>query len=303
MTELVMLCGLPGSGKSTYAEQLKEKGYIIHSSDAIREELGDVNDQSKNEEVFRVLHKRIKDDLRVGKNVCWDSTNLNRRRRISFLRELSKIKCYKKCVLIATPYEICLYQNFTRDRNVPPGVVDRMRKNFNMPCICEGFDEVVVHYPNEEWRSYYGEIEDYIRSLRNYGQDNHHHKLTLGDHMLSAFDRALHLNGRVYDEVVLAALSHDIGKPDTRTFINSKGVSDNETHYFNHSYVGCYNSLFFEYPKYVNKEYVALLIELHMKPYLEWKQSEKALDKDRALFGESVINDVYMLHEADVYAH
>lgn len=44
MVEFIMLVGLPGSGKSTYAEKLKEKGYIIHSSDAIREELtGDIN--------------------------------------------------------------------------------------------------------------------------------------------------------------------------------------------------------------------------------------------------------------------
>ena len=49
MANMIMMCGLPGSGKSTYAEKLEEEGYIIHSSDKIREELGDVNDQSKNE--------------------------------------------------------------------------------------------------------------------------------------------------------------------------------------------------------------------------------------------------------------
>ena len=39
MTEFIMLVGLPASGKSTYAEKLKEKEYHIHSSDSIREEL------------------------------------------------------------------------------------------------------------------------------------------------------------------------------------------------------------------------------------------------------------------------
>ena len=61
MTKFIMLVGLPASGKSTYAERLKEKGYHIHSSDKIREELtGDVNSQDKNIDVFAELHKRVK---------------------------------------------------------------------------------------------------------------------------------------------------------------------------------------------------------------------------------------------------
>lgn len=48
MTDFIMLVGLPGSGKSTYAEELKREGYIIHSSDAIREELtGDIESCGK----------------------------------------------------------------------------------------------------------------------------------------------------------------------------------------------------------------------------------------------------------------
>ena len=94
MTRFVMMCGLPGSGKSTYADELARKeGFIVHSSDKIREELGDVNDQSKNEQVFTILHKRIKDDLRSEKNVIYDATNINRKRRVAFLRELKHILC------------------------------------------------------------------------------------------------------------------------------------------------------------------------------------------------------------------
>ena len=59
MSEFIMLVGLPASGKSTYAEKLRKKGFHIHSSDKIREELtGDVNSQDKNMNVFQELHKR-----------------------------------------------------------------------------------------------------------------------------------------------------------------------------------------------------------------------------------------------------
>lgn len=60
-----MMVGLPYSGKSVYAEGLREKfGAEIHSSDAIRAEiLGDVQDQTNNQIVFDTLHKRVISDL------------------------------------------------------------------------------------------------------------------------------------------------------------------------------------------------------------------------------------------------
>lgn len=303
MVKFVMLCGLPGSGKSTYAEKLKEDDVIIHSSDAIREELGDINDQSKNEEVFRILHKRIKDDLKSGKSVAYDATNLNRKRRISFLKELKNIPCKKICVLVATPYEMCIAQNFKRDRRVPVEVIWNMYKSFNVPCEQEGWDDIIVYYPNEEWKEYYGDCSRHVNELRSFEQENHHHTLTLGNHMKKAGNYILAQNIGEWSDVVYAAYTHDLGKVDTKEFKNGKGEPTEEAHYYNHHFAGSYKCLFFGYPSVANKMYISLLIELHMKPYLEWEQSEKAKEKDKKLFGDKVFNDVMMLHEADLFAH
>ena len=302
MPKLIMLCGLPGSGKSMYAEKLKGEGYIIHSSDKIREELGDVNDQSRNTDVFTILYRRIKSDLNNGKSVCFDATNLKRKRRIAFLREIKKIPCEKECILIATPFEECLKQNNNRERKVPDDVIWKMFKSFQMPCVQEGFDKVTVHYPKEEWKTYYGDILEEVDSLMDFNQENNHHTLSLGKHMLSAMIHALRLNGRVYDDVVLAAFSHDIGKTVTKGYKNSKGIIDDNAHYFNHHNCGSYLSLFFEYPEYGNKEHISLLIENHMKPYMEWKQSVKTKEKDRLLFGNQFIKDIELMHKADANA-
>lgn len=96
-----MLCGLPGSGKSTYAKKLsQETKSIVCSSDAIREELcGDENLQENNEDVFKILHKRIKENLKIGNNVVYDATNINSKRRRAFLSELKRIECVKNALL------------------------------------------------------------------------------------------------------------------------------------------------------------------------------------------------------------
>ena len=298
----IMLVGLPGSGKSTYAEKLKEKGVIIHSSDAVRKEFGDVNDQSKNADVFTILHRRIKDDLRDGKNVCYDATNLSRKRRVAFLRELKNIPCEKICILIATPFERCLLQNLERERTVPRNVLDRMYRNFQIPCKQEGFDEVIVYYPKEEFKEYYGDMAEHVNSLCDFEQNNSHHALTLGEHMKVA-GRYISSIVKEENDLVHATYTHDIGKVDTKAFMNAKGEPTEEAHFYNHQNVGCYKSLFFKYPSYINKEHVALLIELHMNPWLVWEQSEKAKQKELELFGEDIIAEVELLHQADLYAH
>lgn len=120
MSALVMLMGLSGSGKSTLAEEYaKLSGGKVFSSDKIREELfGNENDQTHNGEVFNELHKRIKKALRKNEICIYDATNLNRNKRISFLRTLSDITCEKICMIVATPIEICIKRDQDRSRKV-----------------------------------------------------------------------------------------------------------------------------------------------------------------------------------------
>lgn len=66
--KFIMMCGLPGSGKSSKAKELSEiYDAIICSSDAIRKEVtGSVSNQEKDSEVFKILHDRIKENLSRG---------------------------------------------------------------------------------------------------------------------------------------------------------------------------------------------------------------------------------------------
>ena len=179
-----MMVGLVGSGKSTYAKQLAEEtNAIICSSDAIREELcGDENSQDNNDEVFKILHSRIKDNLKNGKNVIYDATNINSKRRRAFLSELRNIPCVKKCVIMATPFEMCCIQNESRDRVVPYEVIERMYKNWNTPYWFEGWDKIEIKFPDDFEIS--NVIGIWISDHMDYDQDNPHHSRTM---VLSCF--------------------------------------------------------------------------------------------------------------------
>jgi predicted kinase len=309
MVKLFYLCGLPGSGKSQWAETHKDElNAVVHSSDSIRAELlNDENDQSKNELVFKILHQRIKDDLRAGKNVVYDATNLNRCKRIHFLNnELRDIPCNKICVLFAVPWEMCLARNFTRDRQVPEEVMSRMYKSFSTPTVYEGWSEVRIVWA--EYKNMLGFEYDICVDMEKWKRIDHnnpHHHKSIGNHMLTACD---YIKDRTNDvKLISAALLHDIGKPDVKAFINSKGEPCDIAHYYNHENIGSYKALFYlrnMHPDWSDMEllYVSLLINMHMRPHSAWKQSDKAKDKDRRLFGDDIIKSLELLNEADIYA-
>lgn len=83
MANLYITVGIPGCGKSTWAEYyLAGSGRTaIVSSDDIRLELSHHYDQTRNAEVFDTFHARIRDYLAHDVDVVADATHLTRRSR------------------------------------------------------------------------------------------------------------------------------------------------------------------------------------------------------------------------------
>lgn len=310
MTEFMMLVGLPASGKSTYAESLKAKGYHIHSSDAIREELtGDENAQNKNTDVFATLHKRVRDDLSNGISCVYDATNMSMKRRKAFLDEIKKYDCRKICVLFVIPVEVCKERNSNRERRVPNEVFDKMLKSFWVPMKYEGWDVIKV-VVDEEY-NYKNEYCKLLQSAEYFKQDNKHHRYSLMRHMAeSAYYFQNHFTDMPafrFINLSVALYNHDIGKLITKTFINQKGETTDDAHYYGHDHAGSYLFLC-GFSKILSNNtdeilYIASLINWHMRPYLGWKESEKARERDRKLIGEEMYQDIMVLNECDRAAH
>ena len=141
---LIVLGGLPASGKSTYAEMLAESEQFCRvCPDLIRKELyGNENIQGNGKKVFEIAFNAIQ---RLGKqnfNVVFDATNINANRRKQLVKDM---RGYFDIIIFKwfhTPIDICLKRNRERWRVVPEEVLWRMFDNFEEPTMEEGWDYI-----------------------------------------------------------------------------------------------------------------------------------------------------------------
>lgn len=152
-TDLTVLIGAPGSGKSTHAARRagRDWAYLI-ASDAIRRELyGDENHGvGHNPEVFNLLYRRVRDHLAAGAPVLVDATNSTVEERAALLAIAAETGSSRiEAVVMRTPLGICLARNSSRGRVVPADVLAEMWTRIDRlttaDLLAEGFGTVVVH--------------------------------------------------------------------------------------------------------------------------------------------------------------
>lgn len=307
--EAVVLMGLPASGKSTLAMEYARAGYQVHSSDAMRKRLyGDEAVQGEAAKVFSALHKEIRQDLALGLSVVYDATNLTARSRRTFLQEIAKFSCRKIGVLVLASPEACLKRDGGRDRKVGKSVIAGMLRRFSVPMLFEGYDEIRVVYDDESPYVYDPAL------ARGFDQENGHHRLTLDAHMEAAGAYAREQGFPA--PVIEAADYHDIGKLYTKVHHNMRGQETEEAHFYGHESYGAYLYLVWRWGEafragggQVTPErqeeifHIAFLIENHMRASYVWRDSEKARERDRALMGEALYEELLQISACDRAAH
>jgi predicted kinase len=145
---IVVLVGLPGSGKSTWLERREEGGL---SSDAIRKWLADdETDQSIHFRVFLTLRYLLRHRLAIGRPATYiDATNLTPEERRPYLQIGRAFGCEVEAVFFDVPLDVCLSRNAGRARVVPREAMEKMAAKLVPPCIDEGFDRIEAVRPDE----------------------------------------------------------------------------------------------------------------------------------------------------------
>jgi len=330
-----MLVGLPASGKSTIAHDLMvgrdDVEYI--SSDELRQELlGDVNSQVDNGLIFETMRKRTVEALQNSRHVIYDATNINRKKRHNFLKQLPKTldNIEKIVIYVATPIQETLRRNASRDRVVPEEVItQKMYKSLQIPVYSEGWDKIIFEYDEDTLEhDYPKQFTDAIRAevLFNrdgYGlmqflaqyfndeffgvydlpHDSKWHNFSVSRHIYYTYRYILeNYNGNDKEELLWAGLCHDIGKAFCKTFISQKGEPMKYAQYIGHDCVGSQMVVTFLKKINFSDEFihnVATLVQYHMFLY----DTKVSQDKLKERVGEDLLNKILFLREVDVAGH
>lgn len=152
--EIIVLVGLPGSGKSTWIKNTLAKSdldYVVVSSDDEIERMA-AADGKTYDDVFQkyigratgMMKQNFKDAVNNGRSIIWDQTNMSPKKRRGILQQVPSN--YRK---IAVAFEVDdeeLNRRLTKraetGKTIPPHVIKSMAKSYVPPSKAEGFDEV-----------------------------------------------------------------------------------------------------------------------------------------------------------------
>ena len=147
---LILGCGVPGSGKSTWFAKVPWENTKIVSRDTIRfkylEQDPSLKYFAKEDDVWKEYVNSIKSYLKDGYNVIADATHLNKQSRFKIINALSLDLKDVVCINFHCSLEECLARNEKRKGTlgyVPELQLRRMYFRYRPATKEEGYSDIV----------------------------------------------------------------------------------------------------------------------------------------------------------------
>ncbi len=142
---LIILCGPPASGKSTWGKKFASDNNIEYvSTDEIRAQIGSGEaDQSISAAAFGIAKRKVSAALSSGKSTMIDATNVNPKSRKDWINMARGTGAYIIAVAFEVPRDELLRRDSERNRHVGTEIVDRFLNKYVRPTTNE-VDKVIV---------------------------------------------------------------------------------------------------------------------------------------------------------------
>lgn len=132
----MLLCGIPGSGKSTWRALNLDATHVAVSKDRMPR---GAPKQARQDRELRAA-------LGAGRPAVLDNTNLTRTERAAAIAIAAELGVPCRAVVVTAPIDVALARNAARagEARVPDGIVRQMANRWEPPSIAEGLVEVAV---------------------------------------------------------------------------------------------------------------------------------------------------------------
>lgn len=133
--EVILLVGLPGSGKNTWVKKGKVN-YEEICLDDIRESLR-ISPKGNQGKVIQAAKTLAKTFLRKKQSFIWNATNLQKSRREKLINLFSTYHASVRIVYIESNYSTLLKRNKSREHPIPTKILERFIDGIEIPRIYE----------------------------------------------------------------------------------------------------------------------------------------------------------------------
>lgn len=129
--EVILLCGLPGTGKDTFIKNKFSDLPVISLDDIREEENVDPNDEQG--QVYNIAKERAKELLRAKKEFIWNATNISKLIRNKQIDLFHRYNASVRIIFLETSIEENLIRNKSRSKEVNEKIIFKLLKNLEIP--------------------------------------------------------------------------------------------------------------------------------------------------------------------------
>ena len=137
MKNMIVLVGIPASGKTTITKNLFSS-HVLVSFDQLP-------NRTRNEE-----DKLIMKTCKQGLDIVIDAANIDKRKRAKYINYAQEYGYSVHAVFVDTSLDAARKRNASRERQVPDGMIKSYAEKIEHPSTEEGFDTVFVMW--NDWQ-------------------------------------------------------------------------------------------------------------------------------------------------------